>query len=187
MMNIDNLTSHPALAVVGSVSSGNVSLLLYMLSQRRELNRQIDEILGVLTESDRLALKSLIRENEAMQSLIDADILDVISSDEGVSVVVTPIKRAGIQVDDNIIQLPEYLTTEDVAEIEGVSPQTIRLHCKNNEIKAWRTPGARGEWRIDVSSYVDHPNFNRWLFAKWDTKRDLRNALDEIDHKDSQA
>ncbi|HEU4963583.1 MAG TPA: helix-turn-helix domain-containing protein [Bacilli bacterium] len=58
---------------------------------------------------------------------------------------------------------PEYLTTLDVAKILGISPQLVRRYCQDGTIPAWRTLGNRGEWRIDVAYYQDHPGYRQFL------------------------
>ncbi len=53
----------------------------------------------------------------------------------------------------------DFLTTGDVAFLLGVSPQQVRTYCQNGDIIAWRTNGNRGEWRIQVDQYLDHPRY----------------------------
>jgi hypothetical protein len=58
---------------------------------------------------------------------------------------------------------PEFLTTLDVAEILAISPQMVRKRCMDGSIRAWRTLGDRGEWRIDVEPFRNHPRYQAFL------------------------
>lgn len=46
-----------------------------------------------------------------------------------------------------------YLTTKEVADLLGVSPQMVRTYCQQSVYEASRTMGDRGEWRIDAKDF----------------------------------
>jgi len=73
---------------------------------------------------------------------------------------VTAIAWPEPQVKSSGYHVPvDFLTTGDVAFLLGVSPQQVRTYCQEGRIKAWRTNEKRGEWRIELGQYIDHPRF----------------------------
>ncbi|MFL0575030.1 helix-turn-helix domain-containing protein [Priestia megaterium] len=60
---------------------------------------------------------------------------------------------------DNKLNHPDYLTTQDVANILGVSTQMVRRYCNEGQFDAWRTQGNKGEWRINVEQFKTHTNY----------------------------
>ena len=85
----------------------------------------------------------------------------------------------------------DYLTVRDVAELLGISPQMVRRKCNSEKIKAWRTTGDTGEWRIDINQYLDDPTYSTRLAdilkrkeTRKDRKQKATKALDDIAQMD---
>lgn len=48
----------------------------------------------------------------------------------------------------------EYLTTNDVSKILGISPQAVRKWCESGKLNAKRTFGDYGEWKISTDQFM---------------------------------
>lgn len=49
---------------------------------------------------------------------------------------------------------PEYLSTNDVSKIIGISPQAVRKWCETKKLVAKRTFGDYGEWKIPSQQFT---------------------------------
>ncbi|OAS87839.1 MULTISPECIES: hypothetical protein [Metabacillus] len=83
-------------------------------------------------------------------------------------------------VEENRNVIPDYLSTMDVSWLLSISPQMVRKYCQEGVINAWRTMGDRGEWRVEVNQYKNHPKFDELLVRLREHKQKNRQTLEAI-------
>ncbi|WP_307606804.1 helix-turn-helix domain-containing protein [Paenibacillus sp. V4I9] len=57
------------------------------------------------------------------------------------------------EIQEHLVPDPEYITTNEVSKLLGISPQAVRKWCESKKLDATRTFGEYGEWRIDTSQF----------------------------------
>lgn len=62
--------------------------------------------------------------------------------------------KIGSGSQDGDVPIPEYLSTKAVSEILDISPQMVRRYCQDRQLKATRTMGLAGDWRIDTKEFI---------------------------------
>ena len=134
------------------------------------INGTLEEIQTLKTHSENahgnLAIfyDSLRRASEIFISLSDDDLAEIKRVSDSNPILksmilnVTDLPLKSVEVKTNL-NLPGYLTVNDVSELLDISTQMVRKHCADKKIKAWRTLGDSGEWRIEIEQYKGNPNF----------------------------
>jgi hypothetical protein len=122
---------------------------------------------------------SLRRANEILHSLSMEEFEQLIKESENhpalKSIIVNDISKMKMEKESihEGLNLPGFLTVSDVSEMLNITPQMVRKHCAAGKIKAWRTLGDSGEWRIDVDQYKSHPNIEPIIEKYHKRNRDI--------------
>ncbi|WP_061575546.1 helix-turn-helix domain-containing protein [Heyndrickxia coagulans] len=59
--------------------------------------------------------------------------------------------------------IPYYVNVNEAAEIMGISPQMVRRHCADGNLKASQTLHGSGKWRIEANQLMNQPNWEEYL------------------------
>ncbi|MHB1682102.1 MAG: helix-turn-helix domain-containing protein [Bacilli bacterium] len=162
-----------ALERLSDHSHGLVAKWLFLVKEQAELTQK-------MSFNDLDSIRMAIQEHPEL-----AHVLETIQqlSTEIISVHSVPNSEPSNEVlaqDDDKTEEPEYLSTLEVAKFLAISPQMVRRYCQDGSIKAWRTLGDRGEWRIDMAQYRDHPKLTAMLEARSLRNRNLVSAIDDL-------
>lgn len=83
------------------------------------------------------------------------------------------------------IREPGYLSTKDVSKLLGISPQSVRKWCESNKLKATRTFGNYGEWRISTEQFKRSEEmrlrYEKLVKEKCEGQLKTHKALKELD------
>lgn len=81
--------------------------------------------------------------------------------------------------EEGTVSEPEYLSTNDVSKLLGISPQSVRKWCELKKLKAERTLGDFGEWKINIDQFK---HSNEMEKKYWDLIK-LKNEKQNKTHK----
>ncbi|MHB1629826.1 MAG: helix-turn-helix domain-containing protein [Bacilli bacterium] len=162
-----------ALERLSDHSHGIVAKWLFLIKEQAELTQK-------MSFSDLSSLKMAVQEHPELSHVLETiqQLSTEIISTHSLSNR-EPFNAERAQ-DDDKTEEPEYLSTLEVAKFLDISPQMVRRYCQDGSIKAWRTLGDRGEWRIDMAQYRDHPKLTAMLDARSRRNRNLISAIDDL-------
>ena len=62
--------------------------------------------------------------------------------------------------DEQVDDVPEYLSVSEVAAIIGLSPQIIRRHCSSGKFQGYQPSGPNGIWYVKSDTFRKGHGFN---------------------------
>ncbi|WAH37732.1 helix-turn-helix domain-containing protein [Alicyclobacillus dauci] len=171
------------LTALGERLPGRLPAVILALKQQELIHREISQMIQDLNPSEREALEDLMRENPGiLGALHQAGIVRVsLGRKPQKAANVQPdsfgVASAGDELENQLgseplhiemsvvgkkrdfdgtidVELPEFLSTKTVSEILGITPQMVRRYCQSKEIKATRTMGLGGDWRIETKDFI---------------------------------
>lgn len=72
-----------------------------------------------------------------------------------------------------------------IALLEWISPQLVRRHCADGNLKATQTLQGSGKWRVETDQLMNQPNWEKYLQKRARIKLKSHNLADKmIDYLD---